>query len=62
MPLTFRPAYAFATLIIFLIEVLIALYVRDAFVRPFGGDILAVILVYTGLRAVTPSPVRRPSG
>lgn len=54
MPLTFRPAYALATLIIFIIEVLIALYVRDAFVRPFGGDILAVILVYTGLRAVTP--------
>lgn len=51
--LTFRPGYALAALAIFLIEVAIALWVRDAWVRPFGGDVLAVILVYCGLRAVT---------
>ena len=50
---SFRPNYAIATLAIFLIEVLIALYVRDAFIRPYGGDVLAVVLVYVGLRAVT---------
>ena len=50
---TFHPGYVLATLAIFIIEVLIALYVRDAFIRPFGGDILAVILVYCGLRAIT---------
>lgn len=27
---------------------------RDAFVRPYLGDVLAVALVYCGLRAVTP--------
>lgn len=31
---------------------LIALYAHDEFVRPYLGDVLAVILVYCGLRAV----------
>ena len=53
MKLTFRPGYALATLVIFLIEMFIALYVRDAFIRPYGGDVLAVVLVYVGIRAIT---------
>lgn len=57
-PMTFRPVYALATVLVFVIEVLIALYMHDAFIRPYGGDILAVILVYLGLRAVTPMGVR----
>ena len=56
--MTFRPLYALATALVVVIEVLIALYMHDAFVRPYGGDILAVILVYLGLRAVTPMGVR----
>ena len=56
--MTFRPLYALATLLVFVIEVLIALYMHDALIRPYGGDILAVILVYLGLRAVTPMGVR----
>lgn len=35
------------------VEVLIALFVNDSFVRPYIGDVLAVALVYTVLRAVT---------
>ncbi len=35
---------------LFVTEVLIALYVRDRLVRPYGGDFLAVILVYCGMR------------
>ncbi|MDG2532705.1 DUF2809 domain-containing protein [Sphingomonas sp. HITSZ_GF] len=35
-------------------EVCIALFVRDRFVRPYLGDVLAVVLVYCGLRAVLP--------
>lgn len=50
--LRFRVGYALLTLAVFVIEVLIALYVRDRFVRPYLGDVLAVILVYLGLRAV----------
>jgi hypothetical protein len=49
-----RAAYALAAMAIFAVEVLIALFVRDAFVRPYGGDVLAVALVYAALRAVTP--------
>lgn len=33
-------------IIIFFIEVLIAKFVNDAFIRPYGGDILVVILIY----------------
>ncbi|MEP9360768.1 DUF2809 domain-containing protein [Sphingomonas sp. KR3-1] len=38
----------------FAVEVIIALFVRDRFVRPYLGDVLAVVLVYCGLRAVLP--------
>ncbi len=50
--LRFHRGYALLALLVFAIEVLIALYVRDRFVRPYLGDVLAVILVYLGLRAV----------
>lgn len=33
-------------LIIFIIEIIIAKFVNDSFVRPYGGDILVVILMY----------------
>ena len=48
-----HPRYALAAVIVFLIEVAIALWVRDSFIRPYLGDVLAVILVYLGLRAVS---------
>ena len=38
---------------VFMIEVVIALWWRDGFVRPYLGDVLAVILVYLVLRAAT---------
>jgi hypothetical protein len=44
-------SYALLALGLFLIEVAIALLVRDRFVRPYLGDTLAVILVYATLRA-----------
>lgn len=49
-----RPGYAIAATIVFLVEAAIALWVHDSLIRPHGGDALAVILVYLGLRAVTP--------
>lgn len=42
--------YLLITAIIFLIEVFIAAFVRDALIRPFVGDVLVVILVYCFLR------------
>ncbi len=53
MKLSFRPGYALAALALFLVEVAIALWVKDRFIRPYGGDVLATILVYLTLRAVT---------
>ncbi len=42
----FSPFYCIATLLLFIIEVLIALYVDDAIIRPYGGDVLVVVLIY----------------
>lgn len=52
--MTFRPAYARGALVVFVVEVAIALFVHDGFVRPYLGDSLAVVLVYLALRAVAP--------
>lgn len=49
----FDRGYAALTLALLVTEVLIALFVRDAIVRPYVGDALAVVLVYTGLRTIT---------
>lgn len=49
-----RTIYLVAAIFLFAIEVVIALFVRDAFIRPYIGDVLAVALVYAALRAVTP--------
>ena len=37
--------------LMFTIEVLIALFVRDNFVRPYLGDVLVVILIYSSIRS-----------
>ena len=42
--------YFLLTLLLLVVEVLIALYVRDAVVRPHGGDFLVVMLIYCFLR------------
>ena len=42
--------YFLLTIIIFVVEVLIALYVDDKLIRPFIGDALIVILIYCFLR------------
>lgn len=49
--LTFRKTYFLLTLLFFVVEVLIALYVHDAFVRPYVGDYLVVMLLYCFLRS-----------
>ena len=49
----FHIGYALLTVALLAIELAIALFVRDAIVRPYVGDALAVVLVYAGLRAVT---------
>ena len=51
--MTERRWYAAAAMAILLVEVGIALFVRDRLVRPYGGDVLAVLGVYLFARAVT---------
>ena len=52
--LKIRIYYAAATVILLAIEVFIALFVHDDFVRPYIGDVLAVIVVYTFVRIIVP--------
>ena len=47
----FHKTYFLLTLLLFLTEVLIALYVHDNFIRPWFGDFLVVILLYCFLRS-----------
>ncbi|WP_257236683.1 DUF2809 domain-containing protein [Nostoc sp. 'Peltigera malacea cyanobiont' DB3992] len=42
----FNKRYFYLTLILFLIEICIAVFVNDSFIRPFIGDVLVVILIY----------------
>lgn len=48
--LRFSKTYFIATLAILTLEIIIALYIRDRFIRPYVGDIFAIILVYTFLK------------
>jgi len=53
-----RLFYAAAAVALFCVEVAIAAFVNDSFVRPYIGDVLAILLVYTALRAATPLSLR----
>ena len=53
-----RIIYAIATLILLFIEIIIALYVHDDFIRPYLGDVLVVILLYTFIRIIVPEQCR----
>lgn len=44
--LRFKKTYFLLTIFLFIIELLIALYIHDNFIRPTIGDLLVVILIY----------------
>lgn len=44
--LRFHKLYAQLTVLLFLIEVVIALFIHDRIIRPYIGDVLVVILIY----------------
>ncbi len=48
---TFNKNYFYFALLLFLIEVCIAAFANDNFIRPFVGDVLVVILIYCFVRA-----------
>ncbi|HUH32721.1 MAG TPA: DUF2809 domain-containing protein [Daejeonella sp.] len=47
----FNRRYFILTVILFITEVLIALFVKDGFIRPYFGDFLVVILLYCMIRS-----------
>lgn len=49
--LIFNKKYFAITVVVFMIEVAIALFVHDSFVRPYLGDVLVVILIYCFLKS-----------
>ncbi len=57
MKLRFSPLYFCLTVLLFVIEVLIAAYLHDEFIRPYAGDFLVVILIYCFVRSFVQAPV-----
>lgn len=50
--------YLFAFLILLITEIIIALFIKDRIIRPFIGDVLVVILMYTFIRGLTQKPIK----
>lgn len=57
MKLSFQKNYFILTVFLFLIEVLIAVFVHDTFIRPYLGDVLVVILIYCFIQSFANLPV-----
>ena len=51
--------YLAAGIIVFIIELVIALYVHDHIIRPYLGDMLVVVLVYCFVRVFVPVGMKR---
>lgn len=47
-----RIKYLVAFMVLLCVEILIAVYVNDAFIRPYLGDILVVIVLYCAVRVI----------
>ena len=47
----FNGNYFILLVLLLLTEVIIAIYVHDAYIRPFGGDFLVVILIYCVIKS-----------
>lgn len=47
------------TLLLFAVEICIALFVHDGFIRPYLGDVLVVILIYCFVKTFVKVAVRK---
>lgn len=57
--LRFQKNYFLIALFLFLLLVFIAMYIRDGFIRPYGGDLLVVIFLYCLLRSFFRIPFKK---
>ena len=55
--LKFNRLYFVLAVLIFAIEILIAIFVHDRFIRPYVGDVLVVILIYCAVKSFLDTPV-----
>ncbi|MEY2630779.1 MAG: hypothetical protein RLZZ469_1676 [Bacteroidota bacterium] len=55
----FNKIYFRLTVILFLIEVAIALFIKDRFIRPYLGDVLVVILIYCFVKSLVKISVHK---
>jgi len=53
----FNLKYFYSAIALFITEVLIALYVHDAIIRPYIGDLLVVILIYCFVKSFLNTPL-----
>ncbi len=55
---TFHLKYLLFFNLLFLVELFIAIYIHDQFIRPFIGDVLVVILLYSFFRTFLNFPYK----
>ncbi len=55
--ITFNKKYFSIAILLFIVEILIALYVHDEIIRPYIGDVLVVILIYCFIKSFLRLPV-----
>lgn len=55
--ITFRLNYFLTATFLFFLEVLIALFAHDQIIRPYIGDLLVVILIYSCIKSFLDWPV-----
>lgn len=53
-----RTKYIICFALLMITELIIALFVHDRFVRPYLGDVLAVIALYFLIRSIYPRPIK----
>jgi hypothetical protein len=59
---SFHKGYFWLSALLFVVELLIARYLHDEFIRPVGGDYLVVIWLYCLVRSFTDLPVGLTAG
>jgi hypothetical protein len=61
--LTINLKYFLLAFILFITEVIIALFVHDGFIRPYVGDYLVVMLIYCAIKTfVKAAPLKTAAG
>ena len=51
MKYTFNLHYFLLALVLLMTEIIIGVFIKDSFIRPYGGDFLVVILLYCFVRS-----------